>query len=417
VDRLGNQYARRNSVNFGLGQLGNRSFRIKCSPARTSFGNQALNLPIFAAYPRHIHCDLGCDLQFLRIVVSSVLVTNRHRAGWLRGTAFDSTYILGIASLAVASGWVVVSNPALFTTVFVLNAWLLGYHHVISTFTRLTFDKDSFKERRFLVTWLPVLVLAAVVLACIAVGAWLLTTVYLYWQWWHYTRQSYGISRIYQRRSGVNNDLLQKLVIYALPVWGILHRSAQAPDQFLFTEVRVVPVPLWLVAIAGSFTLVVLVWWMAQTVREWFIGSISIAHTLYLCSHLVIFGVGYLATENINHGWLVLTIWHNCQYILTVWMFNNNRFKDTVDRKHWFLSFISQRSKVATYLAVCLLLSTVIYAALQYSLTWVAAATATSLPLFAIAFQAINFHHYVVDAVIWKVRRKPIQQNLGIPTV
>jgi F0F1-type ATP synthase assembly protein I len=97
-------------------------------------------------------------------------------------------------------------------------------------------------------------------------------------------------------------------------------------------------------------------------------------------------------------------------------MFNNNRFKDTVHPKHRFLSFISQRKKVFTYTAVCLFISTAVYGALHYSLGWLAAVTATSLPLFIIAFQAINFHHYVVDAVIWKVRRKPIQQNLGIET-
>jgi len=346
--------------------------------------------------------------------VSSVLVLNRYRTGWLRGVAFDSTYILGIAALAIAAGAVVVSSPGLFPTVFVLNAWLLGYHHVVSTFTRLAFDTDSLKEHRYLVTWLPVFVLAAVIATSLVIGTWTLTTIYLYWQWWHYTRQSYGILRIYQRKAGLNNDLLHKLIIYALPVWGILYRSAQAPKKFLFTDVRVIPVPMWLVAVAGIATLLVVGWWLAQTIKDWFTGSISIAHTLYLCSHLLIFGAGYLAIDDINHGWLVLTVWHNCQYILTVWMFNNNRFKDRVHPKHRFLSFISQRNRVFTYLAVCLALSTVIYGALQYSLTWLSIATATSLPLFAIAFQAINFHHYLVDAVIWKVRRKPIQQNLGI---
>jgi len=349
--------------------------------------------------------------------VSSVVVAlNGHRAGWLRGVGFDSTFILGISSLAIACGWLVVSSPALFPAVFVLNAWLLGYHHVVSTFTRLTFDSDSFKEHRFLVTWLPLIVLAAVVVACVALGSWILTTVYLYWQWWHYTRQSYGISRIYQRKAGLDNDLLHKLVIYALPVWGILYRSWQAPGQFLFNDVRVVPVPLWLVTAAGLLTSFVLAWWVMQIVRNWFAGTLAVAHTLYLCSHLLIFGVGYLAITNLNHGWLVLTIWHNCQYLLTVWMFNNNRFKNAVDPKHRFLSSISQRSRVFTYVGVCLLLSTVLYGTLKYSLGWLAIATATSLPLFAIAFQAINFHHYVVDAVIWKVRRKPIQQSLGIAT-
>jgi hypothetical protein len=348
--------------------------------------------------------------------VSSVLVLNRSRAGWLRGFGFDSTFILGVAALAVACGAVVVSNPALFFVMFGLNAWLLGYHHVVSTFTRLTFDKDSLNEHRFLVTWLPLMVLAAVLIACIALGAWLLTTVYLYWQWWHYTRQSYGISRIYQRKAGLDNDLLNKLVIYALPVWGILNRSAQAPDKFLFMDVRVVPVPSWLVAVAGAVAVAITGWWFLRVTRDWFLGNLSLAHTLYVCSHLLVFGLGYIAIADINHGWLVLTVWHNCQYLLTVWMFNNNRFKDTVHPKHRFLSFISQRKKVFTYTAVCLFISTAVYGALHYSLGWLAAVTATSLPLFIIAFQAINFHHYVVDAVIWKVRRKPIQQNLGIET-
>jgi hypothetical protein len=298
--------------------------------------------------------------------------------------------------------------------VFLLNAWLLGYHHVISTFTRLAFDRDSFNENRFLVTWLPLIVLTGVFALCLVFGQWILTTIYLYWQWWHYTRQSYGVSRIYQRKAGLNNDLLSKLVIYAVPVWGILHRSFQSPQQFLFTDVKVLPVPVWLVGAVGLAAIVVVAWWLAQTVKSLVQGTLPIAHTLYVCSHLFIFGIGYLAIEDINHGWLVLTVWHNCQYILTVWMFNNNRFKNGVDSKHRFLSSISQRNKMLTYFAVCLLISTVLYSVLQFSLGWVVLATATTLPLFAIVFQAVNFHHYLVDAVIWKMRRKPVRQNFGI---
>jgi hypothetical protein len=346
--------------------------------------------------------------------LSSALTLKLHTSGWLRGAAFDLTYVVGVASLALLAGLLVVTEPHLFPAVFVLNAWLLGYHHVISTYTRLTFDRDSFREHKFLVSWLPLVVLTAVALACILFGGWILTTVYLYWQWWHYTRQSYGISRIYQRKAVLGNDLIYKLVVYALPTWGILHRSYQAPNQFLFTDVKVIPVPMWLVVLAGAVTVVVLAWWLAQTVKAWADGTFSFAHTLYLSSHLIIFGLGYLATENINHGWLILTVWHNCQYILTVWMFNNNRFKNGVDSKHRFLSFISQRSKLSIYFAVCLIISTVLYSALKYSLAWIAIATATTLPLFAIAFQAVNFHHYLVDAVIWKVRRKPVRQNFGI---
>jgi hypothetical protein len=133
-----------------------------------------------------------------------------------------------------------------------------------------------------------------------------------------------------------------------------------------------------------------------------------------MCSHVTIFTFGYLLIDDINHGWLVLNIWHNAQYILTVWMFNNNRFKNEPHPEHRFLSYLSQRQHIMQYFAVCLLLSTVAYSFLDLTLSALSTLIAASLPLVAIVYQAINFHHYVVDAVIWKVRRKPIQQNFGI---
>jgi len=37
--------------------------------------------------------------------------------------------------------------------------------------------------------------------------------------------------------------------------------------------------------------------------------------------------------------------------------------------------------------------------------------------VFSTRCQAINFHHYIVDSQIWKVRKKPMQATMGvIPT-
>jgi hypothetical protein len=352
------------------------------------------------------------------MVASSVAIQAR-QMGWLRGLSFDGTYIFGILGAALVSGWFVIANPNLFPAVFVLNGWLLGYHHVISTYTRLTFDRDSFREHRFLVVWLPFIVLAGVIVAWAIFGSWVLTTLYLYWQWWHYTRQSYGVSRIYGRKASLPlNNTLTKLTVYAVPVWGILYRSYQAPDKYLFTEVKVLPVPFSLVALAGGFALIVTICWLLEQIKAFTEGRLAVAHTLYMLSHLVVFGVGYILIADINHGWLVLNIWHNSQYILTVWMFNNNRFKDQIDSRHKFLSHISQRKKVFSYFAVCLVISTLFYSALITTLDWISPAVAlvTTLPLFAVVYQAINFHHYVVDAIIWKVRKKTLRQNFGIAT-
>jgi hypothetical protein len=99
-------------------------------------------------------------------------------------------------------------------------------------------------------------------------------------------------------------------------------------------------------------------------------------------------------------------------------MFNNNRFRNQFDNSHQFLSHISQRKNIFSYFAVCLVISTVFYGALSDTLHWISPTVAlvTTLPLFAVVYQAINFHHYVVDAIIWKVRKKTLRQNFGIAT-
>src|SRR3546814_263402 len=122
--------------------------------------------------------------------------------GWLRGPAFDLTFIGGITVLALLSGGLVVAKPELFGLILLLDLWLLGYHHVIATYTRLCFDAASRRQHAFLLFGLPPLVLGAVVLLAAGLGTWTVPTLYLYWQWFHYTRQSWGVSQVYRRKAG-----------------------------------------------------------------------------------------------------------------------------------------------------------------------------------------------------------------------
>jgi uncharacterized membrane protein SirB2 len=250
---------------------------------------------------------------------------------------------------------------------------------------------------------------AGVSAAAFGIGLWALATVYLYWQWFHYTRQSWGISQIYRRKSGglvTGDPRFAKLVFYLVPVWGILHRSHQDPGTFLGLELRVVPVPAFAVDLAAAAALACLAWWCATRAVMWWRGRLPVAHTLYMLSHFAIFYVAYVGTEDITVGWLVVNIWHNAQYVVFVWMFNNRRFKDGVDPKARLLSTISQERNTWLYFGACLILSTLVYLAIDNTL-------ALLLPA-VVVYQSINFHHYIVDGVIWKIRRKPLQRTLGI---
>ncbi len=301
-----------------------------------------------------------------------------------------------------------------------IDLWLLGYHHVTSTFTRLTFDSESFSEHKFLVLGLPWLVAAGTITVGMTLGLWALATTYLYWQWFHYTRQSYGIARIYSRKAGqatAGDEQLTKWTLYLLPLWGILYRSHQAPDRFLGMKVAYLPTSRVVVLLAAAAAVASLVLWSLRQLRAARQGRLSGAMALYMLSHFVVFTVGYVLIEDITHGWLVINVWHNAQYILIVWMFNSNRFKKGVDRRHWFLSTISQAKPVniIAYFAVCLVVTTLFYKSISFVLGLESFKPLIPLAI-VVVYQTINFHHYIVDGIIWKVRKKKLQKTLGLAT-
>lgn len=325
---------------------------------------------------------------------------------WLRSRPFDLGFILGIAAVAVAAGLATVVNPTLFPVLLFLDLWLLGYHHVISTFTRILFDRDSFSQYWFLVTVLPVIVIVAVVAMAWGLGVWSVVSLYLYWQWFHYARQSYGVAQAYRRKSNglvTEDPITFQVIFYLVPLWGILHRSAQDPARFLGLELRVIPVSGIVADAVGAIALAALALWIGRKVFEAWRGRLAVAHTMFMASHFGIFVTGYVLIDGINEGWLVLNIWHNLQYIAFVWLYNNNRFRGGIDPRHKLLSTLSQTRNVIFYLAVSLALSTGLYVLVREAIITVASA---SFVYVVLAYQVFNFHHYVVDAVIWRSRRK-----------
>jgi hypothetical protein len=336
---------------------------------------------------------------------ASMAMNTTPAAGWLRNRQFDLVFILGTTMLALASGWTVVANPHLFPLVLMLDIWLLGQHHVVSTFTRLAFSKADLERYRFYVFYLPPIVFAVSFLVGAGIGWWVLGTVYFYWQWFHYSRQSWGVAQMYRRRAEGRADdpeTMTKLAFYLPPLWGILHHSWQSPDRFIGAELRTIPVSGDVIDLVGIAALLALSWWVVRRIAAWRRGELAPAHTLYVVSHHVVFFTGYILVESVTYGWLVLNVWHNLQYILFVWLHNNRRFREGIDPAMRSLSSLSQSGRMWRYMLVCLALSTFGYLLLREINV---AIGDVGLPLLMLMYMTLNFHHYIVDGVIWKTRR------------
>jgi hypothetical protein len=325
---------------------------------------------------------------------------------WLRSPTFDLALIAGVASLALLLGSVALARPSLFMLVVYADFWLLAYPHAAATFTRIALDRASVRRYWFLLFALPFIVLAATAGVTFVGGVAALSTLYFYWQSWHYTRQSYGIARAYSRVGGrsLGVDRLSDCVVYAFPVWGLLHRVHQRPAEFFGAAfwspagVLGATSTRWLELAAGSFALGSLAVWTWRRVRSADVPRTG--HTLFVLSHVVITVVSYVVVEDVTRGWLFVNIWHNAQYLLFVWAINARQHQSPGSRS--LVSRLSRRENAVWYAAFCLGTSALFFFALR-RLT--ANATWQLLPLVLVAHQAVNFHHYIVDAVIWRSPR------------
>lgn len=325
---------------------------------------------------------------------------------WLRGPAFDLALILGVLTLALVLGGVAAASPGLFLAVLYLDFWLLAYPHVASTYTRIAFDRASARRHWFLLLGLPPLVFLATASVSWLGGVLALNTLYFCWQSWHYTRQSHGIARAYRRAAlpGVGgHDRLSECVIFGFPAWGLLHRAHQQPPEFYASPIWRVEVPGLLVTTAGLFALGALALWIRRQLRPARDTTPGPGHALFVLSHVAITTISYLAIPDITRGWLFINIWHNAQYLLFVWAANARRFHGGVEPARPFLSWLCQPGQRLHYALVCLGLGGAFYFLLGQTadrLAW------QTLPLVLICHQTVNFHHYIVDSVIWRSPRR-----------
>jgi len=341
---------------------------------------------------------------------SAVWGSGGPRAGLLLAPWYDGLLIAGCPLLALATAAVAGLHPSLLTLFIALDSAALGGPHVVATYTRLGADARRSGVARFLFTGLPLLVLASTATLGYWIGTWGLATVYVYWQALHYTRQSYGIARLYQRKAGAasaDDGWTAAAMLHLLPLWGIVYRSYEQPAKLLWFEIRMIPVPYAAVLGTGTVAMGAIAWWLTGVVRDHRRGRLAFLPTVYLLTHAAVFTIGYLLLSDNTQGWLVINVWHNAQYLLVVWLYHHGQSAGRAEASAGLLALLG-RNRLLLFFGVCFGASLLMY-------TGISLAMGAAGPLVAmVIFQAINFHHYIVDAAVWRLRRPALRARLGL---
>jgi hypothetical protein len=341
-------------------------------------------------------------------VLDGRLASHRPARQYIRSAQFDSTLVTAPSLAGLTAAAAATVSPLLFPVLLVADVWLLGYHHVVATYTRLAFSRESLRQHRFLAIDLLLIVLVVSVAAALWLGTWFIATAFLYLQWFHYTRQGYGIARMYYRATAAGRtaarDWIADLVLYLVPIFGIAYRSATMGDRFLWLPVKAIVLPELFVTLLGAAAAAAVAMWSIHTVRAIVRGDANTHYAAFVFSHIAIFLTAYVLIDDVNVGWLAINIWHNLQYVLVVWMVNAKRYAGGIDPKARFISAISQPNRIVAYFGSCLAIATLVY----FNLNLVTSVIlGTGLAATVGIYMGINFHHYAVDAVIWKRRRMP----------
>jgi hypothetical protein len=325
----------------------------------------------------------------------------------------DKVFIIALPAVAIMSGVFVSFYPDYFLLVLLLDLWLLGYHHVISTFTRIGLDAKSAKENWLFLLPLPLIVFVSVFAIYQLGGAIVLGSLYLYWQWYHYSRQSEGIAKSYALKCpdvGFASSTANRILFYLVPMTSFLYMVSGGPDEFL-------GIPIFTIALNEQFRWLLLalsyagaLFWLINGTKALFEKRISAFYFLYMLSHFSVYLVSYVVITEINYSWLTINIWHNAQYIAFVWLFNRKKYAAGVEKEHLLVSFISQPNRLFIYLGSCLILSLAVYWVIDQGILYFASENKISLVF--IVYSAINFHHYIVDSQIWKLRKPQVKNTL-----
>lgn len=299
--------------------------------------------------------------------------------------------------------------------------------HLVSTWTRVYFDRREWRTRPWQIFLMPVLICAAVVAVLQLVGFRghrILNSVLIYWAVWHFVAQNWGLLRIYQKRSGEPDSALavklERPMLYAFVAWCLLHRLQTGPRRLFGTEIYYLPIPLWAVNLLLVAAVLMAVAWVGLRLREgkmpW-TKSALIRGGFLACGGLGFFVPFMLITTDDTSGFAAAACWHGLQYIGIVYFYHRNAWKQGPHPDAKVVSWVTQPGlgRLVLYAALLWALAGSGYAVIYAGSLLTRGTTWDIYTWGSVVWLSLTFSHYYLDGVIWKLSKdRTVSERLAV---
>lgn len=340
---------------------------------------------------------------------TSWIISRRDDLLWFQGSVLAGMTLLLFFALqpGLSNDTYTIGNPV----VMVLLLWgvLFDGTHVWGTYARTYFAPDVEARAALPGHWSWLVIVAGPAVAVIdhsllrqgpsllGSAGWLfgsfLTFAYL-WAYWHLVRQHYGFLMLYRRAAGETDRRsarLDTLVLWTGTLYPYLRFTLS--DSFAKSGLpQLVPHQLLeplRTALDVTFFVVfatLLAVMFSGRIEKPRIGPKHLLLAVVIAFTFLVFAL----LDNLLTITATLTIFHNLQYHRIVWQYENGRGR-------------APSGSLKAYLTLGLLLGVVWYVPRVYGVA-LAHDSLTRNILLGLGW-GVAFHHYVVDARIWRVRR------------
>ena len=350
---------------------------------------------------------------------------------WIVSREFDLAWFFGGSLLSLAALALFGAGVPILILWWV---WLLVFDgpHIAAAFTRTYLDPDEWRQRRgVLVRGLAVFALGpAAIVAGLVLGSDLPFQLFLggatLYAWYHIVRQHYGFLALYRARDGAVPPLerrLETLFLY-IGLWApyvafvLGHPRARRLVPPIPEALRVVEAALGVVIVVGW--LVMLGLFGARTIAR---GQVS-PRTAYLLLTVALYGAIYFVIARLEPVYgtsrgpdedflllsVMITVFHNVQYLGLVWFHNRNRYAEPRAGPAWWVN-----QSLARFLGACALFAPVYWLLACWTDVFpgcrifdgggLGSVTAGQIGL--CLWWGLALQHYYLDQKIWRVSRDP----------